>query len=53
MVKMVSAEGLLKEMLDALPSSEDLYRRLQENNIPEENAMATHMDDYVELLWIN
>ncbi|NLR93948.1 sulfatase family protein [Flammeovirga agarivorans] len=44
---MVSAEGILDRQPTVLPSSEDLYKRLQENNIPEENAMATHMDDYV------
>ena len=46
----VSAAGVLDKIPTSLPSNEDLYRRLKENNIPEENAMATHMDDYVGVL---
>jgi arylsulfatase A-like enzyme len=43
----VCANGILDEIPTPLPSNEDVYKRLKENGIPEENVMATHMDDYV------
>ena len=43
----VCANGILDEAPDVLPSDEDVLKRLEENGIPEENAMATQMDDYV------
>ncbi len=43
----VCANGILAKAPNVLPSDEDIYRRLEENGIPKENAMATHMDDYV------
>lgn len=43
----VCENGILDPVPTSLPTNEDVYRRLKENGIPEENAMATHMDDYV------
>lgn len=43
----VCANGILPEEPGVLPSDEDVFRRLDENGVPRENAMATHMDDYI------
>lgn len=43
----VCADGILEKTPTALPSNADVYKRLKENGIPEENVMATQMDDYV------
>ncbi|MEM9159047.1 MAG: sulfatase-like hydrolase/transferase, partial [Verrucomicrobiota bacterium] len=44
----VSSNGILDYVPDVLPSVEDVYRRVEEQGAPRENAMATRMDDYVD-----
>ena len=45
--KRVTSNGLLAEPIELLASNEDVYKRLKEAGVPEINAMATRMDDYV------
>ncbi|MCK4921749.1 MAG: sulfatase-like hydrolase/transferase [Bacteroidales bacterium] len=43
----VCANGILPDNYSILPSDSDVYRRIDSAGVPRENAMATHMDDYV------
>ncbi len=43
----VTSNGILEEEPGVLPSDEDVHKRIKANGVPIQNAMATHMDDYV------
>ncbi|MEX0324291.1 MAG: sulfatase [Puniceicoccaceae bacterium] len=43
----VTSNGLLEEEPGVLPPIDDVYKRVKANGVPKQNAMATHMDDYV------
>lgn len=43
----ICASGILDKEPGVLPSDEDVYSRCHAMGVPDENAMATHMDDYI------
>ncbi|MDD7986685.1 sulfatase-like hydrolase/transferase [Lentisphaera marina] len=43
----VTSDGLLDEPLYFLPKVEDVFKRTRAAGVPDQNAMATRMDDYV------
>ena len=43
----VTSAGVVEEPIVVLPTAEDVLRRTKAAGIPEKNAMATRMDDYV------
>jgi len=43
----ICANGILDEAPGVLPADEDVYARCDAHGVPRENAMATHMDDYI------
>ena len=43
----VTSAGVFEEPIVVLPTAEDVLRRTKAAGIPEKNAMATRMDDYV------
>lgn len=45
--RLVTSNGVLEREPGVLPPVEDIYKRVTGNGVPENNAMATHMDDYV------
>ena len=43
----VTSDGLLDDALYFLPKTDDVLRRTRAAEVPDQNAMATRMDDYV------